>query len=129
MAKSTVAQALASLQFKFQAKIREVGQLKKLISEGNNADVEVRRLRLQLDNLSHDLLTTERALNLAEFETGQAVSAFRRLTKHTNEQEGHAAALRSDVSNWKSMAAVLFFVGTAVGVLSALAYVAQTSPL
>lgn len=129
MAKSTAAQALASLSFKFQAKIREVGQLKKQISEGNNANVEIRRLRLRLDTdaAAFDRLTN--TLRLVELRAIQAEQAYKRLSNHTNEQEGHAIALRSDVSNWKSMAAVLFVVGAAVGVLSALAYVAQTSPL
>lgn len=129
MAKSTAAKALASMSHKFQAKIREVGQLKKQISEGNNANVEIQRLRLRTesDAVAFDRLTN--TLRLTELRAIQAEQAYKRLGTFADEQEGHAIALRSDVSNWKPMAAVLFVVGAAVGVLSALAYVAQTSPL
>lgn len=127
MAKSTVAQALASLQYKFQAKIREVGALKKLLSEGNNANLEVRRLRLRNDNLSNDLLKTERQLKLAEFEVAQVQGAYSRLTSHVRDVDGVVKELKSDISNWKSLAVVLFVVGVAVGTLGALGYITQVA--
>lgn len=129
MAKSTAYAALASLQHKFQAKIREVGQLKKQISEGNNTNVEIQRLRLRNENLVNDLTRTEKALNLSEFTASQAHTAYNRLQAHIRDTDGVLVELRGSVSNWKSLSGVLFVVGLSVGVLSALAYVAQTTPL
>ena len=127
MSKSTAAQALASLQYKFQAKIREVGSLKKLLSEGNNANLEVQRLRLRNDNLSNELLKTERQLKLAEFEVVQVQGAYSRLTSHVRDVDGVTKELKSEVSNWKSLAVVLFVVGAAVGALGALGYITQVA--
>lgn len=126
MAKSTVAKALASLQFKFQAKIREVGALKKQISEGNNANVEIQRLRLRNDNLTAELEASDKALKFVEFELGQAKSAFKRIGNHAEDLGAQLGAARSEVKNWKSLAAVLFVVGVAVGGLGYMAYIAQT---
>lgn len=127
MAKSTVHAALASLQFKFQAKIREVGKLKKQLTEGNNANLEVQRLRLRNDNLSNDLLKTERQLKLAEFEVAQVQGAYSRLTSHIRDVDGVLADLRDSVGNWKSLSATLCVVGIAIGTLGTLAYIAQTA--
>lgn len=129
MAKSTVAQALASLQFKFQDKIREVGQLKKQISEGNNANVEIQRLRLRIDNdaVAFDRLTS--TLRLVEFRAVQAEQAYKRLQSHTQDVDGVVKDLKADVSSWKSFTAVGIILGAAAGALGMLAYIVQTSPL
>lgn len=127
MAKSTVAQALASLQYKFQAKIREVGALKKLLSEGNNANLEVQRLRLRNDNLSNELLKVERQLKVSEFNLAQADGAYSRLQSHIRDVDGVTKELKSEVSNWKSLAVVLFVVGVAVGTLGTLGYITQVA--
>lgn len=126
MAKSTVAKALASLQFKFQAKIREVGALKKQISEGNNANVEIQRLRLRNDNLTAELEASDKALKFAEFELAQAQSAYKRIGNHAEDLGAQLGAVRSEVKNWKSLAGVLFVVGVAVGGLGYMAYLANT---
>lgn len=143
MSKSTAAQALASLSYKFQAKIREVGSLKAQIkrmvaheAEGIAKDEAVRllsneiaRLRLRNDNLGNDLIKSDKALKLAEFEVSQATAAYRSLQSHTRDVDGVLKELRGDVASWKSFTGVALVLGVAVGVLSTLAYIAQTTPL
>lgn len=129
MAKSTVHAALASLQFKFQAKIREVGQLKKQISEGNNANVEIQRLHLRNGNLVIELLKSDKALRLTEVRATSAEQAYTRLTGHVRDIEGRQKDLKAEVSSWKGFVVIGTILGVAVGALSALAYVAQTTPL
>lgn len=141
MSKSTAAQALASLSYKFQAKIREVGALKAQIkritanaAEGIAKDevvakltTEIQRLRLRNATLGVDCHTLDKALNLSEFELAQAAAAYGRLQSHTRDVDGVLKELRGDVSNWKSLAAVLFVVGVAVGTLGALGYVTKVA--
>lgn len=129
MAKSTVHAALASLQFKFQAKIREVGKLKKQISEGNNANVEIQRLHLRNGNLVIELLKSDKALRLTEVRATSAEQAYTRLTGHVRDIEGRQKDLKAEVSSWKGFVVIGTILGVAVGALSALAYVAQTTPL
>uniref|UniRef100_A0AAU6W0Y7 Uncharacterized protein n=1 Tax=Pseudomonas phage Drael01 TaxID=3138533 RepID=A0AAU6W0Y7_9VIRU len=134
MAKSTVVNALASLQFKFQQKIREVGQLKKQLTEARKAtalDVsytaEVIRLNAINSALSDDLMTLQKDLKLAEFGQQYSAGAYQRLTSHVKDVEGYNNSLKGDVANWKSFAVVAFVLGVAVGALSVLAYIAQTA--
>lgn len=143
MSKSTAAQALASLSYKFQAKIREVGALKAQIkrmvaneAEGIAKDEAVRllsneisRLRLRNETLGVDLIKLDKALKLAEFEVAQGKAAYTRLNSHVRDTDGVLVELRGSVSNWKSLAVVLFTVGVAIGALSALAYVTQVAGL
>uniref|UniRef100_A0AAU6W0V8 Uncharacterized protein n=3 Tax=unclassified bacterial viruses TaxID=12333 RepID=A0AAU6W0V8_9VIRU len=134
MAKSTVVNALASLQFKFQQKIREVGQLKKQLTEARKAtalDVsytaEVIRLNAINSALSDDLMTLSKSLRLSEFTALQHAQAYTRLQSHTQDVDGVLASLKGDVANWKSFSVVAFVLGVAVGALSVLAYIAQTA--
>ena len=127
MAKSTAAQALASLQYKFQAKIREVGQLKKQLAEGNNENVEIQRLRLRVDTLNAELAKADQDRNMSEFTLAQADAAYNRLQSHIRDVDGVLADLRDSVGNWKSLSATLCVVGIAIGTLGTLAYIAQTA--
>lgn len=143
MAKSTAAAALASLSHKFRAKIREVGSLKAQLkaqadrfSEGvaeaqvvKALTLEVNRLRLRNDNLSNDLIKSDKALKLAEFEVTQAAAAYGRLQSHTRDVDGVLKELRGDVASWKSFTVVAVVLGAAVGALGMLSYIVQTSPL
>ena len=134
MAKSTVVNALASLQFKFQQKIREVGQLKKQLTEARKATAlevsytaEVIRLNAINSALSDDLMTLQKDLKLAEFGEQVSAGAYKRLTSHVEDVEGYNKSLKGDVANWKSFSVVAFVLGVAVGALSVLAYIAQTA--
>lgn len=152
MAKSTVNAALASLQHRFQAKIREVGALRRklyeLTANSTTPDEDANRAlyedeRGQKQALAKDAQSRIRALNdvndvliakvkqatvdgdLARFELAQSEAAYRRLTKHLQDVDGVVSTLKSDVSNWRSFSAVMFVVGVAVGGLGYMAYLAQ----
>lgn len=134
MAKSTVVNALASLQFKFQAKIREVGHLKKQLTEARKATAlevgyteEVIRLNAINSALSDDLMTLQKDLRLAEFQFDRATGAYTRLAAHVKDVEGYNNSLKGDVNNWKGFSVITFVLGVAVGTLSVLAYIAQTA--
>lgn len=101
MAKSSAAQALASLSHKFQAKIKEVGQLKALLN-------------------SYD---KEAAASVAKSLYVKSLQAEISRLKFDN-----AAALgdaKSSVSNWKSFSGITFALGTGIGALAVLAYFQQ----
>lgn len=141
MAKSTAAAALASLSHKYHAKIREVGSLKAFIKRATQNEAEgiakdeavrklaneIKRLQLRNDNLSNELLQTEKSLRMHEFDAGQARAAYTRVQAHTRDVDVAVKALKGDVANWKSLAVVLFVVGVAVGTLGALGYVTKVA--
>lgn len=143
MAKSTAVAALASLSYKFQSKIREVGKLKselKLVTERAATGIaeaetvkalqnELARLRLRNDTVSNELLESEKAAKLAEFNVQYTLGAYSKLQAHVQDVDGVLADLRDSVGNWKSLSAVLCVVGIAIGSLGTLAYIAQTAPL
>lgn len=125
MAQSTAHKALASLQHKFQTKIREVGALKKLISEGNNADIEVQRLRAINAELTDDLLASDKELKLSQFAAQYADGAYKRLQAHVKDIEGLLKDAKESASSLKGFTVIAFVLGASVGVLGALAYVQQ----
>lgn len=152
MAKSTVNAALASLQHKFQAKIREVGALRRKLAEltansttpdedanralyederlqkqvlAKDAQVRIRGLNSDIDDLLDRLKTATSAGDLARFALAQSEAAYRRLSAHVQDVDGVVGTLKSDVSNWRSFSAVMFVIGVAVGGLGYMAYLAQ----
>lgn len=143
MAKSTAAAALASLQHKFQVKIREVGSLKACIkrltsdlAEGvaqsevvQKVQTELNRQRLRAETLATELLKSDKSLSLMEARALSAEKAYARLTGHVKDLDGRQRDLKADVSSWKSFVATGTVLGVAVGVLGTVAYFAQTAPL
>lgn len=139
MSKSTAAAALSSLSHKYRNKIREVGKLKAElkfvtaraasgIAESETVEalsIEIDRLRLRNDTVANDLMKTQKALKLSEFNYDQRLAAFARVQAHLKDVDGVQADLRSSLSNWKSLSAILFVVGLGIGVLSTLAYITQ----
>lgn len=118
MAKSSTAQALASLSHKFRAKIKEVGQLKALLASYDKEAAASVAESMYVKSLQ----ATIRSL---EFDNAQ-------ILKHSNKvslaAQNNAAALgdaKASVSNWKSFSGVTFALGAGIGALSVLAYFQQ----
>lgn len=108
MAKSTLAQAHASLKLKFQAKIREVGQLKKAISEQAALDPVIKQLR--------DDVAYERACkNQSQFELERAEVVI-------GNQRASIADLKGDVSNLKSLCGIASVLSAIAGAAGMYAY-------
>ena len=118
MAKSSTAQALASLSHKFRAKIKEVGQLKAVLASYDKEAAASVVETLYVKSL--------------EAKIARMHSDYALLAKHSNKvslaAQNNAAALgdaKSSVSNWKSFSGITFALGLGIGALAVLAYFQQ----
>lgn len=127
MAKSTVHSAYASLQLKFQDKIREVGQLRAQLDAKReaNGELEVQRLRANLEHASEAQLTLSKALKKSEFELEYAKSAYNRLDAHNDTVCAALNEAKASASCWKGFTPIAVVLGFAVGALSTMAYLSQ----
>lgn len=152
MSKSTAAQALASLQFKFQNKIREVGtlraQVRALTANSTTPDEDAARALYEQSRSGKQALAKQAQTIVRERDDLLVLSAGQRARIHSltagiqherdigasyeialQNERARTADLKSSVSNWKSFSGITFALGLGVGVLAALAYIAQTTPL
>jgi predicted short-subunit dehydrogenase-like oxidoreductase (DUF2520 family) len=121
--KSTASAALASLKHKFQAKIVEVGKLKRETARltqlvGAQAMLSPSAFRGQSEQLAAQL----RANTALEAELAAQDAVLTRQVTRANTAENLLRHSKSSVENWKSLAVVLCIVGVVLGGLSQYAY-------
>lgn len=152
MAKSTVTAALASLQHKYRAKIKEVGSLRRILAElttnSTTPDEDTNRKLYDTERAKKQQFAGKAATALSEIRILQqkvvdaeelslkfsfkAQDAIRRGELLETQLENRYAEIRNlkdAVSNWKSLSVILFITGAAIGGLSYMAYIAQTAGL
>jgi ribosome-interacting GTPase 1 len=129
--KSSAHAALASLKHKFQAKILEVGTLKRMVSEFQLASgftevrhqVQLERLNTRIEQLKS---YSPAAVIALQAELNDSISYVQKLKADRATLQGQLRDSKSSVENWKSLTAILCLIGVVIGSLSTLAYNVST---
>ena len=108
MAKSSVTAALKSLSYKFQQKIKEVGELKRKLGNEEHQNEVIRQLRVYsaLDKEAYKRLLESRDNNLAMLQNERAA----------------VRNLKGEVQGWQQFCVIATVLGAVVGGLGVYAY-------
>ncbi|QQO90779.1 hypothetical protein [Pseudomonas phage Misse] len=135
MAKSSAAQALASLGYKFQAKIKEVGNLKHevkrltlaLSAAGSHTgeQVTIAELHARIRQLNGRIVEQSDELVQKQLRLNVATKAYENGVVERNSLAQLYKDAKSSVGEWKSFSLIAAVLGVAVGSLGTLAYLQQ----